>query len=118
MPRIGILESLEPEQKDQLMTWIETLDIEQVLEKVAARPPDGFGLKTHITSLRRFYRREKIRDAQDNVALARAASLHPNDLELIREAATNALTQHAFDSATAPDLEGSHLPAAAKRLLA
>jgi len=68
MPRTGILDSLEPEQKDQLMTWMELYEIEQVLEKVAAPPPEGFRIKTHITSLRRFYRREKIRDAQENIA--------------------------------------------------
>jgi len=50
------------------MTWMELYEIEQVLEKVAAPPPEGFRIKTHITSLRRFYRREKIRDAQENIA--------------------------------------------------
>ena len=68
--------------------------------------------------LRRFYRREKIREAQENITLARAASIHPGDLEIIREAASISLTQQAFNSASAPDLEGSHLPAAAKWLLA
>ena len=50
------------------MTWMELYEIEQVLEKVAAPPPEGFRIKTHIISLRRFYRREKIRDAQENIA--------------------------------------------------
>jgi hypothetical protein len=118
MPRIGILDSLEQEQKDQLVTWIETYNIGQVLEKVAAPPPDGFGIKTHITSLRRFYQREKLRDGRDNVALARSGVLHPEELSIIQTAALTAVTQRALESAIAPDFEGSHLPAAAKWLLA
>jgi hypothetical protein len=115
---MGILDSLEPEQKDQLVTWIETGNIGQVLEKVAARPPDGFGIKTHITSLRRFYQREKLRDGRDNVALARGGVLNPEELSLLQTAARTAITQHAFESAIAPDFDGSHLPASAKWLLA
>jgi hypothetical protein len=118
MPRIGILDSLEPEQKEQLMTWLSNLEIAQVLDKVAAPPPEGFGIKTHITSLRRFYQREKIREAQENVNFARAACTQASDLEIIHTAAFTALTHRAFESAIAPDLAGSHLPAAAKWLLA
>jgi hypothetical protein len=50
MSRPGILDSLSPEQQDQLITWMETMPMKAVLERVSSSPPDGFGVKTHITS--------------------------------------------------------------------
>ena len=51
----GFLETLTDDQRAQLLTWMEVFPMRVVLEKVAAPSPEGFGLKTHITTLRRFY---------------------------------------------------------------
>jgi hypothetical protein len=102
MSRIGILDSLEREQKDLLVTWIETLPIKLVLEKVASPPPEGFNIRTHITSLRRFYQRERNAHTRENIDFARGACMSANDAEVIREAAVAALTHHAFEVATTP----------------
>lgn len=116
MSRIGILDSLEREQKDMLVTWIETLPIKVVLEKVASPPPDGFNIQTHITSLRRFYQRERNAHNRENVDFARGACMSGNDAEVIREAAIAALTHHAFEVATTPGF-GEHEMSRAMRWL-
>lgn len=47
--------SLTPEQQDQLLRWFgEDLSLTAIQEKLSAPPPEGFGLKVHPTSLRRF----------------------------------------------------------------
>ena len=116
MSRIGILESLEREQKDLLVTWIETLPIKVVLDKVAAPPPEGFNIRTHITSLRRFYQRERNAHTRENIDFARGACMSSNDAEVIREAAIAALTHHAFEVATTPGFSECELSRAARWL--
>ena len=61
----GILDSLSPEQREQLMDWLELHPVQKVLELVAAPPPDGFGIKTHITSLRRFHHQAQAANQKD-----------------------------------------------------
>ena len=100
MSRIGILDSLEREQKDLLVTWIEALPIKLVLEKVASAPPEGFNIRTHITSLRPFYQRERNFHTRENIDFARGACMSSNDAEVIREASIAALTHHAFEVGT------------------
>lgn len=46
-----------PSLQLQLLSWLEMFPIAEVVQKVAAPPPDGFGIKTYITSLRRFQAR-------------------------------------------------------------
>ena len=116
MSRPGILDSLEREQKDQLVTWIETLPINLVLEKVASPPPEGFNIRTHITSLRRFYQRERNKETHENVSFARGAVMSTTDLQIIREAAVAALTNRAYEVASAPGLDESELSRAARWL--
>ena len=118
MSRIGILDSLEREQKDLLVTWIETLPIKLVLEKVASAPPEGFNIRTHITSLRRFYQRERNSHTRENIDYARGAILTINDAEVIRQAAMDALTHHAFEIATTPGFGEFELSRAARWLTA
>ncbi|MDB6039795.1 MAG: hypothetical protein JWM99_3636 [Verrucomicrobiales bacterium] len=52
-----VLSALSAAQQEQLFDWLELYPPKIVLEMVAAPPPDGFGLKTHLTSLRRFHER-------------------------------------------------------------
>jgi hypothetical protein len=69
----GILDHLPTEKQEQLIDWIESLTAKEVLEKVAAPEPEGFGIKTHATSLQRFYERwQRHQHSSDN----ESASLH------------------------------------------
>jgi hypothetical protein len=53
------LAALTPAQHEQLFDWLELYPASQVLEKMAAPPPDGFGITTHLTTLRRFHARAR-----------------------------------------------------------
>jgi hypothetical protein len=61
----GILDSLSTAQQEQLVDWLELHPIKTVLEFVAAPPPEGFGIKTHITSMRRFQLRAQAHNQRD-----------------------------------------------------
>lgn len=116
MPRIGILDGLSPEQQEQLIDWIETMPIKLVVEKSSTPPPEGLGIKTHITSLRRFYQRYQVEHLRDDLAVAASVYLTSDNLQSLRTSAMAVLTHHAFESATAPNFDGSHLPTAARWL--
>jgi hypothetical protein len=46
--------SLKPEQQTQLLEWLqEDMSLVTIMNKVSAPPPKGFGVKVHLTSLRR-----------------------------------------------------------------
>lgn len=47
--------NLKTEQQDQLLKWLEEEeDLGTICMRITAPPPEGFGIKVHITSLRRF----------------------------------------------------------------
>jgi hypothetical protein len=54
-----ILNNLSATEREQLFDWLELHSPKTVLEMVAAPPPDGFGIKTHLNSLRRFHHRAR-----------------------------------------------------------
>lgn len=46
--------SLKPDQQTQLLRWLnEDQPLGTIVDKVSAPPPQGFGVKVHVTSLRR-----------------------------------------------------------------
>lgn len=47
--------ALTEEQQADLFDWLTTDTYEVVLKRIAQPPPKGFGIKTHINSLYRFY---------------------------------------------------------------
>ena len=87
-PNPSPLANLSTEQQEQLLAWLELHPMREVLEKVAAPAPDGFGIKTHPTTLRRFFARHRATVPEENSELA-------NDLLKSIE------TSSKFDSATA-----------------
>ena len=90
-PNPSPLNNLTPEQSDQLFSWLETHDVPEVLKLIARPAPDGFGIATHDTTLRRSHRCEK---------LAR----RPADLQLAQEVVSNSPGTELFDQATAATL--------------
>ncbi|HYE30777.1 MAG TPA: hypothetical protein VEH27_05075 [Methylomirabilota bacterium] len=102
------LNNLTPEQQEQLFDWLETLPLRRVLEMVAADPPDGFGLKTHLTTLRRFHLRARARFHQQLTEdLPELGQATPANDDLIfaslqraaAELSTNQLTPGRFTAA-------------------
>lgn len=117
MPKIGVLQNLSEEQKEQLLTWIATIPKKgDIIDKIAAPPPEGFGIKTYITSLQRFIQRERIREFQEQLSIARAENLNDDDLALIRRAAMVAVTRFVHEVITAPTLHPAHVKIALKWL--
>src|SRR5687768_788576 len=51
------LDQLSTAQRDQVYDWLVDLRTKEVVQKVAQPAPEGFGIKTHITTLRRFKNR-------------------------------------------------------------
>lgn len=49
------LSNLTADQLDELFAWLNNSTYAEVEKRVAQPPPDGFGLKVHLTTLRRFY---------------------------------------------------------------
>src|SRR5687768_16947977 len=48
------LDSLTNDQRATVYDWLVDLPTKQVVERIAQPAPEGFGIKTHITTLRRF----------------------------------------------------------------
>jgi hypothetical protein len=113
---IGILDGLSNEQHDQLLTWLELYPINEVLDRLAAPPPDGFNIRTHITSLRRFQQHAQINGKDDDLRLARRAQLTQEELQLMKNAASSALIQQAFQLTATKGSGPKNLAAAAKWL--
>jgi hypothetical protein len=50
-----VLGNLPAEKKNRIIRWLGEMSYEEVLERIAKPEPEGLGIKTHYTSLRRFY---------------------------------------------------------------
>ena len=70
------LSKLTHEQQADLFDWLSSDTLDSVKQRVAKSPPDGFGIKTHITTLSRFYqqRHAEIRDRDRADAIASASA--------------------------------------------
>jgi hypothetical protein len=53
------LSKLTDEQQADLFDWLSTDTYESILNRIAQPVPDGFGIKTHINSLHRFYQQRQ-----------------------------------------------------------
>lgn len=86
------LSKLNDEQQADLFDWLSTDSLESVKQRVAKPVPDGFGIKTHTTSLGRFYRQRhadlRQRDLAETIALA-SANAHEDGKAFIESARRN-----------------------------
>jgi hypothetical protein len=94
---VGVLDRLSPEQQNQLLHWMDIYPDKSVLEKVAAPPPEGFGISTHITSLRRFQARKQRDDAIEILEMARTAAAESSVTEEFVAASGRLLAEKAFE---------------------
>jgi hypothetical protein len=96
-----ILNSLTAAQQAQLFEWAELYPQKVALEKVAAPPPEGFGIKMHLTTLRRFHLRARLfYGRQLSEEGSRAGADHRRDkpqeltMETVRQAALELSSMH------------------------
>jgi hypothetical protein len=115
MPKIGILDQLTDGQKSQLITWLETMTLTEVLKKLSAPEPEGFGIHTYITSLRRFQAR--INREQRAELLAREPE-SAAAVDHMLQAARDELLQHVLHLATISSSTSPAIMAIAKILAA
>jgi hypothetical protein len=95
------IESLPAEAQEQIIAWLEVESRRKVLERIAKPDPEGFGLKTHLTTLNRFYARHLAKERQANRELAKllapGAAGDPTDA-----AVSSLISDFAFQIATKP----------------
>jgi len=72
---IGPLSSLTPDQRQTLRAWCDYLTYEQIQQRLALPPPDGFGLQVSVWQLRRYYQRLALDHPIDPALAADAPSL-------------------------------------------
>jgi hypothetical protein len=74
------LSVLNEEQQAQLYDWLQNLGYTETLQKVAALPPEGFGIKTHRASLHAFFKRYAREIRTEDVAVAKENRPDPRRL--------------------------------------
>jgi hypothetical protein len=101
----SLVEQLTPQQFTTLLGWFDHLTLDQAVARVAAPPPEGFGIKTHRTTLQRLRSTDR---ALPTIAAAREILDTINDLEehhatreldRIQKSISVMLHQHAFELA-------------------
>lgn len=114
----GILDSLRQEQQSLLEEWLECEPIPAVLKKIQLPPPDGFGIVTHATTLRRFRARKQLERVAEELDLARAhAEPTGASQDIFLKAAERLLATKAFQALSKPEFSAAHFSAAAQWLL-
>src|SRR5687768_8629736 len=88
-------QKISPEQRSILFEWLADHTYDEVVELVAAEPPEGFGIKVGKSTLCRFhkanfYEIDKLR--QSRLESRTCESLHRQDAEIYREVIRDAYT--------------------------
>ena len=97
------LSALTEEQQAQLYDWIQTLGYTETLKKVAAQPPDGFGLMTHRATLHGFFKRyQKAVCAEDLAAAKENPPISNDDASVLVSDAEQSFVHAAHQLATGP----------------
>ena len=109
---VSPLSKLTEEDQEKLVLWVETLKMKDLLQMVAKPAPEGFGIVTHINTLRRFYVRYRNQHSDEDRDLAReisASGVEPADD--YKKATLTTLQKMAFDISNSPDTKLSHFKA-------
>jgi hypothetical protein len=112
------LETLTNDQKDQLYDWLLEMPVPKVAEKIALSAPDGFGIKTHITTLQRFKQRRWAEHTADQIEAAAELSNstigHPTHDTTLENGIASALKRHFFERASDPNATDDQLALVAR----
>jgi hypothetical protein len=99
-PNPSPLDKLSAEDRERLLGWLELHPTRKVVEMAAQQPPDGLGLKTHETTLRRFAARHRAQDRAEDFGLARLFALGSAAASAATDSALTSDSPQIMDSAT------------------
>ena len=97
-----MLSKLTEEKQNQVYDWLITFGYAETLDKVAAPPPDGFGLRTHRQSLQRFFKRHQKKLRAEDIAAAKENRSSPEDASVLVSDAEQHLQYAAQQLASSP----------------
>jgi hypothetical protein len=104
------LHTLTEAQLDQLYEWLLETPAREVAQKIALPAPDGFGIQTHVTTLRRFKDRRWAELAADQIeSAAQLAGTHPAQQDTLDAGILSALKHHLFQIASSADVTDAQL---------
>lgn len=102
-------QKISSEQRTQLFHWLADHTYEEVIELVAAEPPDGFGMKVAKSTVCRFYKahfHEIDRIRQDHIEERGAEQLHRQDghdyRSILRDSYTQLLLERLWELLSRP----------------
>jgi hypothetical protein len=93
------LSVLTEEQQADLFDWLTTDTYDVVLKRIAQPPPDGFGVKTHINSLYRFYEQRQAQFRAHDLAALAAKELIGSDSVL----SVNSVVKNCENTQSSPE---------------
>jgi uncharacterized coiled-coil protein SlyX len=97
------LAPLAEDQLNELFTWLNDLSYAEVEKRVLQPPPVGFGLKVHVTTLRRFYQ-ERLKAECDAALLDHADPASAGPLIAASQTALAYATYSLARSPARPDM--------------
>lgn len=116
MPKsTSAVDQLPEAAREQILSWLECHPTREVVQMIAQPPPDGFGLNTHITTLRRFYARHQASSRPAEEEIARL--FESNGPPALENATENLLGEWAFLIATNPQKTNGGFKSLARWLL-
>jgi hypothetical protein len=98
------LSKLTEEQQADLFDWLTTDTYDVVLKRIAQPPPDGFGIKTHINSLYRFYEQRQAAIRAHDLAIV--CGTHPSSGSPLPQGEESEVREVSQRAASDPHWEG------------
>lgn len=99
--RTSAIDDLPECAQSRILSWLECHPTRVVVDMIAQSPPEGYDLKTHVTTLRRFYARYQASSSPAELEIAKL--FVPEGVPAPLEGATDhLLTEWAFQIATSP----------------
>ena len=98
----SLLSQLTEGQQAQVYDWLVRFGYTETLNKIAAPPPDGFGLHTHRNSLQRFFRRYSQDLRTEDVAAAKENRFNTEDASVLVSDAEHSFLHAGHQIATGP----------------
>src|SRR6476659_7579318 len=93
----SVLSQLTEDQQTQIYDWLLAVGYIETQKNIAAPPPVGFGIKTHLSSLRRLYLRHSQKAREEDLAqLAEIVKSSGPTASALGATTEDAVTQAAF----------------------
>ena len=103
------LDSLTDDQRATVYDWLLDFPTKEVVEKVAQPAPEGFGVKTHVTTLRRFKDRRWAELAADRIQAATQLASAPESIEKLETGIQISIRHHMFQRVSSSTITDEQL---------